>query len=150
MGSLLQAPHLYEGNLVIDDRGEIGFVNDFNFEGVKRTYWVTTHRTGFPRAWHAHRREAKYFMAVRGTMLVGLVKIDDWEKPSKDSKVSRYVLSSSKPSVLYAPPGYANGFMSLTQQAQMIVFSTSSLSESENDDIRYPARHWDIWNVPER
>ena len=146
----MPTPHLYEGNLVIDDRGEIGFVNEFNFQGVKRFYWVTAHRTGFARAWHAHRHEAKYLMAVRGTVLVGLVEIDDWDKPSKDSKVWRYVLSSRKPSVLYAPPGYANGFMSLTQDAQMIFFSSLSVKESEDDDVRYPARYWDIWNVSER
>jgi hypothetical protein len=30
------------------------------------------------------------------------------------------------------------------------VFSTSSLEESELDDIRFDARHWDIWTVEER
>jgi len=29
---------LYEGGLGVDDRGEVGYVNDFHFEGVKRFY----------------------------------------------------------------------------------------------------------------
>jgi len=146
----MPAPRLLEGGLVVDDRGELGFVNEFGFQDVKRFYWVTSHKTGFVRAWHAHRNEGKYFVAVEGALLVGLVEVDNWDDPSKDSKAFRYVLSAHKPSVLYAPPGYANGFMSLTEDAKLIVFSTSSLEESQKDDIRYPARYWDIWSLAER
>jgi len=141
---------LLEGGLAVDDRGEVGFVNDFDFLGVKRFYTVSNHRSGFVRAWHAHRHEAKYVMAVQGAAVVGAVLIDDWENPSPDAKVERYVLSSSKPSVLYIPAGYANGFMSLTDDARLIFFSTSTLAESKDDDVRYPFRHWDIWTVVER
>jgi len=143
-------PQLLEGGLAVDDRGEVGFVNEFEFTSVKRFYWVSNHRTGFVRAWHAHRREAKYFLVVQGAALIGAVKIDNWDNPSKDSKVWRYVLSAHKPSILYVPPGYANGGMSLTEDTKLIVFSTSTLKESQSDDIRYPARYWDIWAIPER
>ena len=144
------APRLIEGGLAVDDRGTLSFVNDFDFAGVKRFYTVTNHRRGFVRAWHAHRREAKYVMAARGACVVGAVKIDDWESPARDSQVHRYVLSSRKPSVLYIPAGYANGFMSLTEDAALTFFSTSTLDESRGDDVRYDARHWDIWGVVER
>jgi dTDP-4-dehydrorhamnose 3,5-epimerase len=60
------------------------------------------------------------------------------------------VLAAKKPSVLFIPAGYANGFMSLTADAQLMFFSTSTLEESKGDDIRYDARHWDIWKVEER
>jgi len=143
-------PRLFEGGLIVDDRGELGFVNDFDFANVKRFYWVTTHRIGFVRAWHFHRREAKYFTVVQGVALVAAVKVEHPKRPSKKSRVWRYILSSKKPSVLYIPPGYANGFMSLTKDTRLIVFSTSSLEESQHDDVRYPARYWDIWTVPER
>ena len=141
---------LIEGNMAVDDRGTVSFVNDFNFSGVKRFYMVTNHRTGFVRAWHAHRHESKYITVVRGAAIIGAVKIDNWEKPSKDSQVNRYVLSAEKPSVLYIPAGYANGFMSLTQDAAVVFYSTASLQESQGDDVRYDARYWDIWQVTER
>lgn len=141
---------LFEGGLAVDDRGEVGFVNDFNFDGVKRFYWVTNHKSGFIRAWHAHRREAKYVMVVQGAALIGAVEIDDWEKPSKDNKVWRYILSSHKPSVLFIPAGYANGFMSLTKETKLIFFSTSTLEESRDDDIRYDAYYWNPWHIEER
>jgi len=141
---------LIEGGIAVDDRGTVSFVNDFNFAGVKRSYTVTNHKAGFVRAWHAHRHEAKYVTAVRGSAIVGAVKIDNWEKPSKDAPVNRYVLSDKKPSVLYIPAGYANGFMPLTRDAILVFYSTATVEESRNDDIRYPARYWDIWQVIER
>lgn len=146
----MATPQLFEGGLGIDDRGEVGFVNDFNFDGVKRFYWVTNHRSGFIRAWHAHKREAKYVTVVQGAALVGAVEIDDWDKPSKDNKVWRYVLSDSKPSVVFIPAGYANGFMSLTAETKLIFFSSSSLEETHGDDIRYDAYYWNPWKIVER
>jgi dTDP-4-dehydrorhamnose 3,5-epimerase len=147
---MLDKTHIFNGGLTVDDRGQITFVNEFNFEGVKRFYMVSNHKAGFVRAWHAHRNEAKYIMAVSGDAIVGAVKIDDWEKPSEDLPVERHVISSKKPQVLYVPPGYANGFMSLTSDLKLMFFSTSTLEESADDDIRYDAKYWDIWNVIER
>ena len=142
--------HIFNGGLSVDDRGEVTFINDFNFESVKRFYMVSNHKAGFVRAWHAHKREAKYVAAVTGAAIVGAVKIDDWDKPSGDLPVGRYVISSNKPQVLFIPPGYANGFMSLTSDLKLIFFSTAKLDESADDDIRYDARYWDIWNIVER
>lgn len=77
-GEMPPVPRLIVGALAVDDRGEVGFVNEFHFEGVRRFYTVANHRQGFVRAWHAHRREAKYVFAVQGAALVGAVQIDDW------------------------------------------------------------------------
>jgi dTDP-4-dehydrorhamnose 3,5-epimerase len=143
-------PRLIRGALVADDRGDVAFVNDFDFAGVKRFYLVSNHTAGFVRAWHAHRHEAKYVTVVQGAMLIACVRIDDWEKPSPDLPVQRFVLSAKTPAVLFIPAGYANGNMSLTADAKAIFFSTSSLEESKGDDIRYDARVWDPWQVEER
>lgn len=150
MRSTAEEPRLIQGDLAVDDRGEVGFVNEFHFEGIKRFYTVANHRQGFVRAWHGHRREAKYVMAVSGAAVVGVVRVDDWERPSKSAPVQRFVLSSTKPAVLFIPAGYANGFMSLTEDTKLIFFSTSTLEESKGDDIRFGARHWDIWSIEER
>ena len=141
---------LFKGGLAVDDRGEVGFINDFNFDRVKRFYWVTNHKSGFVRAWHAHRREEKYITVAQGVALIGVVKIDDWEKPSKNAKVRRYVLSADQPSILHVPAGYANGFMSLTKDAKIIFYSTATLEESQGDDFRYDAYYWDPWKIVER
>ncbi|MCX6623773.1 MAG: dTDP-4-dehydrorhamnose 3,5-epimerase family protein [Acidobacteria bacterium] len=141
---------LAEGGLAVDDRGSVAFVNGFDFAGVKRFYSVTNHQPRFIRAWHAHRRESKYVYVSAGSAVVGAVRIDNWELPDAGLAPSRYVLSAARPSVLYIPAGHANGFMTLTADTTVLFFSTSSLAESLGDDVRYPARYWDIWQVEER
>jgi dTDP-4-dehydrorhamnose 3,5-epimerase len=87
---------------------------------------------------------------LEGAALIGAVQIDDWENPSKELPIAKYILSEKKPKVLFIPAGYANGFMSLTQNARLVFFSTSTVAESMGDDIRFHARYWDIWEVEER
>lgn len=145
-----QEPKTIEGGLAVDDRGQVTFINDFDFQHVKRFYMVSNHKQGFIRAWHGHKKEAKYVLVVKGAAVVGAVKIDNWNKPSKDLEVKRYVLSEKKPTILYIPAGHANGFMSLSGDTQIIFFSTSTLDESLGDDIRFDSRYWDIWSVTER
>jgi len=141
---------LIRGGIAVDARGEVSFVNGFNFVGVRRAYLVSNHRSGFVRAWHGHKKEAKYVSVVKGAALIGAVKVDDWGAPSPDLKVISYTISEKSPSVLFIPAGYANGFMSLTDDTKLIFFSTSTLEESQGDDYRFDARLWNIWDVEER
>lgn len=134
----------------VDDRGEVAFVNGFNFAGVKRFYVISNHRSGFIRAWHAHKNEAKHVLVVSGAALVGAVQIDNFESPDKNAAVRRFVLSSKKPAVLFIPAGFANGAMTLVPGTKIIYFSNASLEETKGDDYRYDARYWNIWNVEER
>jgi dTDP-4-dehydrorhamnose 3,5-epimerase-like enzyme len=143
-------PQLIKGGLAIDDRGSVRFVNDFSFENVKRFYVVENHQAGFVRAWHGHKKEGKYFIAIQGDILLCGVQIDSWEQPSKSLKIHRYILSDKLPSILYLPRGFANGMMSLSENARLLVFSTCTLQESLNDDIRFDSRYWDPWHIEER
>ena len=146
----MEEPVLIKGGLSVDDRGEVTFINDFHFEGIKTFYTIINHSNGFVRAWHGHKKESKYFHVIKGAALVCAVKIDNWTKPSPDLKVSKFTLSEKSPSALFIPAGFANGFMSLTEECKIIVFSTSSIEESLNDDFRFDARFWDPWKVEER
>jgi dTDP-4-dehydrorhamnose 3,5-epimerase-like enzyme len=144
------AAELLRGGMAIDDRGIVAFVNDFTFESVSRFYTVSNHQAGYVRAWHGHRNEAKYVLAVKGAALVCCIEIDVWESPSRNLEVERFVLDERDPGVLHVPPGHVNGFMTLTPRAKLIFFSTFTLDESKDDDIRFPARYWDPWSVEER
>lgn len=146
----LQKPLLMRGSNAVDDRGSLSFVNDFAFQNIKRFYVVSNHRAGFVRAWHAHRREAKHVTVVEGAAVVCAVAIDDWDTPSRDAEVVRHVLSAIQPAILFIPPGYANGFMSLTPNSKLLFFSTATLDESRSDDVRYDSRYWNPWEVVER
>ena len=158
-------PILIEGSIAIDDRGPVSFVNSFDFAGapmmppVRRFYLVSNHQPGQVRAWHAHKKEAKYVTAISGTALVCAARVEeqDWNRTDdhQDPKLrvnqpQRFVLSASKPAVLFIPPGYANGWMSLTADAKLMFFSTATLDESSADDYRFPARYWNPWKVEER
>jgi dTDP-4-dehydrorhamnose 3,5-epimerase len=148
-------PVLIEGGLSVDDRGTLAFVNGFSPFGteVKRMYLTSNHRAGTVRAWHGHKLEGKYVTAVSGSALVCTVKVeDDWEQPFKPYHYAggRFILSANKPAVLAIPPGYANGWMSLTDDAKLMWFSTATMEESAADDYRWPARYWNPWDVKER
>ena len=143
-------PALLEGGLSVDDRGVVCFVNDFRFNGVKRFYLVENHQPHRIRAWHAHKKEVKYAMAVSGSALVCAVRIVNWRRPRKDTPIHRFVLSAAKPAILAIPAGYANGWMSLTPDAKLMFLSTATVEQSQKDDYRFPARYWNPWKVEER
>ena len=133
-------PIIMAGGMAVDDRGSLSFVQHFDFDGVKRFYQVSNHKRGFVRAWHGHKKEAKYVYACRGTAMVGLVKMGE-----EDATPSTFILSSNKPEVLFIPPGYYNGFQTLEEGTSLMFFSTATLGESMNDDIRKDWNTWDIW-----
>jgi dTDP-4-dehydrorhamnose 3,5-epimerase-like enzyme len=146
----LRVPFIADGDLAIDDRSDIAFVNNFHLENIKLFYIMSSHCTGFVHAWHAHHYETKYITVAQGAAIIAAVAIDNWEQPSKNVGIYRYILSAQKPTVLYIPPGYANGFMTLMTNTKLIHFSTSTLEESHNDEIHYEARYWDAWQMSER
>lgn len=131
-----------DGEVFADDRGYLRFINDFDMSSVKRFYQVENHAKFFVRAWHGHRKEAKYVYVASGSALIGAVKLDD-----EDAEPSRCVLSASKPGVLHIPPGYANGFMNLEDNTIVQFFSTTTIEESKGDDIRFPYDKWNIWRI---
>lgn len=145
-------PKIIEGSLALDDRGHVSFVNEFNFKHVKRFYIVENISVDVIRAFHGHKKETKYVYVPVGSAVVAAVKMDNTESPNKKNQVHRFVLSSRKPSVLFIPSGYANGFKFLETGSKIIFFSTSSLEESKNDDYRFPHDYWgkDIWEVKHR
>lgn len=146
--------NIFNGGVAVDDRGSVRFVNEFNFSNVKRFYQIQNHRAGFIRAWHGHRNEGKYVYVAQGTFLVGAVKLEETTPLdgisdnaiiSGEGKPEKFILSSESPKVLWIPPGYANGFMNLTDGGIIQFYSTSILQDSLNDDIRFDYNKWNIW-----
>jgi dTDP-4-dehydrorhamnose 3,5-epimerase len=105
---------------------------------------VENHEKGFIRAWHGHKIEAKYVFVVEGSILLGLVNL---ETEKVDKKI---VLSSKKPTIIYIPPNYANGFKTLEDNTKVIFFSTVDMETAKNDDYRFEYNKWDIWNIEYR
>ena len=149
----MDSPRIIKGDMAVDDRGCLVFANDFQFEGVKRFYIVHNHTRHFVRAWHGHQHEGKYVMAISGACIVAAIPLEQLSNPSRlpPANLFRTILSTQKPAVLWIPPGYANGFMSLTDDASLMYFSTATLDESKNDDLRFDKSIYEqIWTVIER
>lgn len=140
---------IINGGISTDDRGSVRFVNDFCFKDVKRFYHVENHDINFIRAWHGHLKESKYVYIATGTALIGAVPLWISENGKEQSinidQGKKFILSAKTPKILYIPAGYANGFMNLENNTNLIFFSTSTLDESKGDDIRFPYDAWNIW-----
>lgn len=135
-------PELMEGSVHRDARGQLAYVNDFGFEGVKRFYTLTHADTAVLRAWQGHRRETKHFYVSQGAFLIGLVQPDDWEQPSADLAVLRYTLTADHPAVLRVPGGYANGFRALEAGSVLTIFSDMDVDASNADLVRFDPYTW--------
>ena len=136
-----------DGDSAIDDRGKLKFCNDFDMKSVRRFYTVSNHSAQFIRAWHAHEQEAKFVYVSAGAAMLAVVKIDNWEEPNPDLEISKFFLSEEKPGVLHIPGGCAHGSMTLKANTQIFFFSTSTLVDSLDDDMRYPYNYWNPWEI---
>ncbi len=143
-------PRLIAAGTSSDDRGRVYFANEFDLRDCVRMYIVENFATGTVRAWHAHRYERKWVMPLAGAALACCVAIDDWDSPSTEATVHRFTLDADHPAILEVPAGYANGAMALLPQTKLMYLSDASLEETLKDDVRYPARYWDPWQVTER
>ncbi len=139
-----QSPILIEGGCHMDARGSVSFVNGFDFQGVNRFYWVQAAKAGILRGWVGHQREHKWFTVVIGEVWVAVVQPDDWQSPSGDLPVMRYLLSSANPQVLHVPPGHATGSVHLTPEAILMIFSSGKIEDAQSDDFRFPVDYWPI------
>lgn len=141
-----------EGQIAVDDRGSVSFVNDFNFENVKRFYKVENFSTKTVRAFHGHLKEGKYVYVPKGSAIVAAVYLDDIKTPNKKNEVKRFILSEKKPNIIYIPPRFANGFRPLEENTCVLFFSTATLNDSKGDDYRFPWDYWgkEIWEVKNR
>lgn len=135
---------ILKGGIHTDDRGKIAFVNDFNFNSVKRFYTIHQSSTEIIRAWQGHKKEIKWFYVVKGSFRIAKVKINNWDEPQINSDIEKFTLFENKPEILMIPEGHANGFKALEPNSILIIYSNLSLKESELDLIRFPETYWKL------
>jgi dTDP-4-dehydrorhamnose 3,5-epimerase len=145
-----KVPTVFNGGCSVDDRGMLSFVNGFPLQNYKRFYTVSNHSKGFIRAWHGHMLESKTLFILKGSVIACAVKMSDENKPDKNQPVDKFILTANNPVALQIPPGYANGFMSLTDDASLLILSSTTLAESQDDDFRFPFDYWDPWEIVPR
>jgi len=137
-------PMLYEGGISFDKRGSVSYNNNLTFKKIKRFYIVQNKKNNFVRAWHGHKKEAKYILCIKGKVKVSAVRIKDFKKPKKNSKIYSWIINDKKPSVVFIPSGFANGTKSLLKGTKIFVLSNSTLKDSSKDDFRFKENFWKI------
>jgi len=126
-----------------DDRG---FFTAINFEpDAKRAYLIKNHKAGIVRAFHGHRYEGKILYAIKGSFKVVCISMEtgDWKSFTINEKCNNK---------LSIPVGVYNGFVSLTDDAELLIISNRTFEESKGDDIRLPydVLGKKIWEVEHR
>ncbi len=137
---------IIEGEIFVDERGQISSLNHFDFKGVERFYFIHHPDKSVVRGWHGHQYEKKWFYCVKGAFTVALVKPNDWEQPSKDLKAEIHTLNESKSEIICVPEGYANCIKAKEDNSVLLVFSGKKLPEAFNDSWRYDKDLWVDWS----
>ena len=116
-------PKLITGNRHSDQRGILLYNNDFDASLVKRIYIIENENLEFKRGWQGHQIEQRWFSAVSGNFKIQLIKIDNWENPSKDLEILTYIIDSEKLNILHVPSGYISSIQSLEQNSKLLVMT---------------------------
>ena len=142
------AVEVIQGEIFQDHRGKIASLNNFGFEGVKRSYFITHHDTQVVRGWNAHKLERKWFCCLKGAFTVALVEIDDWETPSTELEPEFFRLSDSDSRIIAVPAGYGSCIKATEPESVLMVLSDKSMAEVAelNDSYRYDADYFFKWS----
>ena len=138
-----------DGEIFRDERGQISSLNTFRFSGVERFYFIHHPDTSVIRGWHGHQHERKWFYCVQGAFTIGLVKIDNWDNPSKDLKAKKYHLTEKNSKIICVPEGYANCIKASVSNSILLVFSGKTLPDAYSDSRRYDKNLWIKWDETE-
>ena len=134
-------PKVIRGNHYTDDRGALTFNNDFNTLGIKRVYTIENKTLDFVRGWQGHQIEQRWFSAIVGSFKIKLIKIDHWEKPSRDLSIWEFTLSAENLDVLHIPGGFATSIQALEEKSKLLLFADYQLGEIQ-DEFRYPSDYF--------
>ena len=136
-------PQIISGNCHSDERGVLNYNNKYNASAIKRLYIIENRNTYLIRAWQGHKIEQRWFCAVKGSLEIKLIEVDNWDNPSKGLKQYVFTISEDKLDVLHIPPGYISSIRSLTDDAKLLVMADYGFGEIK-DEYRYDPGYFDI------
>lgn len=134
--SLVPSPQYLIGNRHEDERGIITFNNDFDASQIKRIYTIENHSTELIRGWQGHKIEQRWLACIRGSFEVRTIQIDDFENPSRDLPISKFILEDKELTYLHIPAGYTTAIKSLEPKSKLLVLADYAFGEIK-DEYRY-------------
>jgi len=136
-------PKVIRGNRHQDQRGTIRFNNDFSPAGVRRIYTIENADTDFVRGWQGHRIEQCWFSAMSGSFRIKLIKIDDWEQPTKSLPQMEFNLEAESYDVLHVPKGFISSIQATEENSKLLVFADYQLGDIQ-EEYRFPADYFKL------
>lgn len=125
------------GNRHQDERGIITFNNEFDASKIKRIYTIENHSTEFIRGWQGHKIEQRWFACMKGKFEISVVKVDDFEHPSRDLEISKFIVNDNQLDYLHIPSGCITAIKSLESESKLLVLADFALGEIQ-DEYRFP------------
>ena len=134
-------PNIIHGLPFVDERGLLLYNNSVDFSCIKRCYIIENNNLKPIRAWQGHKIEQRWFVSILGSFKITLIKIDNWNSPSKLLQKIIFTLNSNTMDVLQIPPGYISSIESLSEGSKLLVMSDYNLKEIE-DEYRYEINYF--------
>ena len=139
-------PTLLSGNQYKDERGVLFYNNDFDATLVKRIYFIENKNTKVIRGWQGHKVEQRWIHVVKGSFYIKLIKIDNWDLPSKNLNYKEFNISSKALDILHIPKGYISCIQSNEEGSKLLAMSDYILGEIE-DDFRFALNYFSCMNT---
>lgn len=130
-------PSIINGNHFQDHRGTLRYNNDFDASSIKRIYIIENKDLSIERAWQGHRIEQRWFSAIKGSFLIKLIQIDNWENPNPESTILEFEINDQNLEILHIPSGYVSSIKATTDDARLLVMADYLLGEIK-DEYRFP------------
>ncbi|WBV58534.1 WxcM-like domain-containing protein [Chryseobacterium daecheongense] len=127
---------ILKGNRNEDIRGIITYNNEFDATKIKRIYTIENHSTEFVRGWQGHKIEQRWFACMKGKFEISVIVIDDFDNPSTNAKINKYILSSEALTYLHIHAGCLTAIQSLEEESKLLVLADYELGEIE-DEYRF-------------
>lgn len=136
----------------VDDRGylvEILRSTDDHFTQFGQVYLVGNVKAGTIRAFHKHEELWDWFFISHGT--AKFVLRDDRETSPTYGHMQAVVAGERNPTCLVVPPGVYHGWMSLSDDTQLISTASHVYNREKPDEVRIPPDSYgDVWTVKGR
>jgi dTDP-4-dehydrorhamnose 3,5-epimerase len=129
-----------------DDRGflmELLRSDDSIFTKFGQCY-ASMNYPGVVRAWHYHKKQDDYFVAVKGMIKVGLC--DMREGSPTRGEVNEFYLGDNNNILLKIPMGVAHGYKTIGAESSLLInFPSEPYNPQEPDEYRLP---WNTDQIP--
>jgi len=137
----MQQPSIIKGSSFKDTRGELYYNNTFDASSVRRIYIIDNSSINNARGWQGHKIEQRWFLVVTGAFEIELIAVDNWQRPSKHLKPTKYILKPDSMDVLHVPAGFISSIRSKELGSKLVVMGDYGLGEIA-DEYKFKADYF--------